>query len=255
MNIFKEVVHSCYDIKSYALFLKNGRLKTFLYGLLIGLIGVCVQILLPVALVIVPFGGITPMAESLIPEFRLEDGRLWTEEPVEYTTYSTYLKIDTSSPVTEEVTDTQLLFFDNALVLDAEHVICKYEGEVYRLSYADLNLGNWTRESMLETFGSDIRLALGVILMAVSSSYILGFFIGVLILAMIGSILASILKFRMGFGDLFKLAVHGRTAPILLMMLLNFFGLAVPFATLFSFGLSSVYMWKAIRYIKEQNIY
>ncbi|MDE6896504.1 MAG: DUF1189 domain-containing protein, partial [Lachnospiraceae bacterium] len=156
MNIFAELVHSVYDFKSYPGYRKNRGGKAFLYGLLLSVVYLLAAVLLPAVITVAGFGGFGGMAREAIPNFKLEDGRLWVEEPVEIQQYDSYqggicFRVDTDHPITEEITDVDLLAFDQVLVLDAENGIVKAEGgSVIRFSYSDFDLGEWDRESFLQ---------------------------------------------------------------------------------------------------------
>ena len=87
MNIFAELVHSVYDFKSYPGYRKNRGGKAFLYGLLLSVVYLLAAVLLPAVITVAGFGGFGGMAREAIPNFKLEDGRLWVEEPVEIQQY------------------------------------------------------------------------------------------------------------------------------------------------------------------------
>ena len=88
VNIFAEMIHSIYDIKSYAGFQKNSGLKTVLYGVVLDVIVIFFTLFLPLILLLVPVGGIEGFGRESVPEFTLEDGEFWIEEPLEYKQYN-----------------------------------------------------------------------------------------------------------------------------------------------------------------------
>ena len=256
MNIFAELIHSVYDFQGYAGFLENRKFKTFLYGLLLGLLYVLVAVVGPLAAVIVPAGGMERLMKDVVPDFALEDGQFWMEEPVEYSQYAgsqggIYVKIDTDHPVTDEISNVDLLVFDKALIMDADNMIIKSEGEVIRTSFADLDFGDWTREEVLTELLPMIQMIMWMVVAIMILFCVIGFFLGALFTAGIGAIIGSVMKYSLSFGDLYKLAVHARTVPMLIMMALAWLPLYVPFPFLINFGISAVYLWRALLCMKR----
>lgn len=256
MNIFAELIHSVYDFHGYAAFLENRKFKTFLYGLLLGLLYVLIAVVGPLAAVILPAGGMERLMKDVVPDFALEDGRFWMEEPVEYSQYAgyqggIYVKIDTDHPITDEISNVDLLVFDKALIMDADNAIIKSEGEVIRTSFANLDFGNWTREEVLTELLPLMQMIMWMVVAVMILFCVIGFFLGALFTAGMGAIISSIMKYSLSFGDLFKLAVHARTVPLLIMMVLAWIPVYVPFPFLVNFGISGVYMWKAILCMKR----
>lgn len=258
MNIFTEMVRSVCDIKSYPRFLENGKWKTFFYGLLLSLFYIFVSFVLPTAASVTASGGIEKVLEESVPEFTLEDGKLWVAEPVEYTMYDSvqggiYIKIDTENAVAGEISEVDLVAFERAVVMDADHVLLKTNGEIIRTSYEDLFLGDWNRETLFAELLPFARLLLAGILAAVILAAVFGFFTGAFFAAVLGGVIGSVWKYRLDFGDLFKLAVHARTVPILVKAVLAWFPVFVPFPTVLNFGISAVYMWRVIGYMRRKQ--
>lgn len=258
MNIFTEIVHSVCNIKGYENFLKNGKWKTFLYGLLLSLLYTVVSFVLPTTVSVAVSGGIERLLEESVPEFTLEDGRLWVSEPVEYTLYDNlqggiYIRIDTGNAITREISQVDLVAFEKAVVMDADQVLLKTNGEIVCASYDDLFLGNWNRETLFAELLPFARLLLAAVFAAVILSSVLGFFAGALFTAVMGSVISSVLGYRLDFAGLFKLAVHARTVPILIKAVLAWSPVWIPFPFVLNFGISAVYMWRAIGYMKRNS--
>lgn len=255
MNVFKEIAHSVYDIKGYVKFLENGKWKTFLYGLLLSLFYILASFVLPTAAGVMSSGGIENLLKESVPEFTLKDGKLWVAEPVEYTLYDNVqggisVRIDTDHAITGEISEVDLVAFEKAIVMDADHILLKTNGEIMQASYNDLSLGDWNRETLFAELLPFARLLMAAVSAAVILSAVLGFFAGALFAAALGSVLGSVLKYRLDSASLLKLAVHARTVPILIKVLLSLSPVWVPFPFVLNFGISAVYMWKAIGHIK-----
>lgn len=258
MNIFTEMVHSVYDLKGYEKFLENKKWKTFLYGLLLSLFYILVSFVLPVAASVAASGGIERVLEESVPEFTLKDGKLRVAEPVEFTLYDNlqggvYIKIDTENAITQELSKVDLVAFEKAVVMDEDHVLLKTNGEIVRASYDDLFHGDWNRETLFAELLPFARILLAAVSAAIMLTLVIGYFAGAFFTAVLGSVIGSILKYRLNFGDLFKLAVHARTVPILLKAVLAWSPVWIPFPAVLNFGISAVYMWKVISCMKRTH--
>ena len=106
MNVFSELVHSVYDLKSYRLFLKDKKGKTFLFGFLLVLLYFLVTVILPFVQFQVSTGGIMNIAEELVPDFTIADGRLDMERQFEFAEGDTYIFVDTKN---EEMAEEKIL--------------------------------------------------------------------------------------------------------------------------------------------------
>lgn len=260
MNIFAELIHAVYDFKSYPVFRRNKGGKAFLYGLLLNVVYFVLALILPMAVTVLSLGGFQNMVRLAIPDFRLEDGRLWVEETYDVQEYNTAyggicLKVDTERPLTEEITDVDLLAFDRVLVMDAEHMIVKAEGgSVIRISYEDLELGDWTREKLVQQYLPLVPVLLWVGLVFVVCFGLCGFFINVLIVAGIGSIMSAIMGCGLKFGEIYKLAIYARTPALAAESVYSWLPFVFRYFYVISYGLSAVYMWKALQYIKAEEM-
>lgn len=256
MNIFAEMIHSIYDIPGYAKFLKNRMGKTILYGFVLCLFYFLATTGISAVLSVGLSGSTGNILSELIPDFSLKDGVLKVDQPLELKQYDDYqggiyLKVDTSGDWVEETSDVDLLAFDKVVFVDKEHLLVKNGDEIVRCSLAELELGSWTRDSLLEEWLPYIKIGLVVGGIFLIWTEFLGFFLGVLVTALMGAAIAGLLHYRMRFDDLCKLAVHARTLPMLLKVICEWIPVMLPFFMVVNFGISAVYLWKAIRYLRE----
>lgn len=259
MNIFAELIHSVYDFKSYSHYQKNNGGKVFLYGLLLCFCYFLLTIVAPMLVTITGFGGFGNLAKEAIPDFTLKDGKLWVEEPMDVQQYNAIqggycFRIDTDRPITEDVTDVDLLPYDSVLILDAEHGIVKAEGgSVIRFSYEDFDLGDWDRETFLRELVPFIPIFLWTFSVLVMVIGFFGFFGGAFVVACMGSVISAIMGCRLKFGELYKLAVYARTPAMILKCVYSWIPVVIPYFYVLNFGISAFYMWKAMQYIKEET--
>lgn len=250
MNLFAEIFHSIYDSKSYVEFRKNKTGRTFLYGVLLNLICVLLVLVFPVVMQFFSAGGIKNWVKASVPDFKLENGTLWLEEPVKYADMMVYFQADTSQPLTQEITKTDLLAFEQAFVIDAQHAMIKAEGEVFTVPFAELEIDYLDRDVLLQELFPTVYVILGVLLLFVIWVYGIRYFGGAFLTALIGKWMASAMRYRISFGDLYKLAVHARTTPLLLQAAYMFAPLVIPFFEVITLLVSALYMKGALRQLK-----
>ena len=257
MNIFATMVHSVYDFKGYQGFVKNSWPKVLLYGLILAILSIILTFVLPMTAVLTPLGGLDNIMEEELPDFTFRNGELWVEKPVEFKQYDRlqggiYLNINTKQPLTEEISDVDLLAYDRVLVLDAENALIKNGKDVIRISYGDIKLGDLDKDMVVREILPYIQIGMWAALILIGWFSLVGFFLGALFMAAVGSLMSSILRIRMPFGSLFKLAVYSRTAPVLLSILYTWIPVTIPFFSVINFGLSAFYLWKGIQAVGQE---
>lgn len=253
MNIFKEMHSAVAKVENYRHFLQNRKRKVFLYGIVIMLFYFALTILIPVAQFQVKTGGLVNLAKDYIPEFELSDGILRTEQPIYYEDYNTYVDIDTASDRlisdTEDYNDL-MNGYSQVLVADQEKMILKDDGQISMYYFSDLGDVNFNRNDILGYIPMlNLFLGIGVVLLYFWEVAL--FFFGILFVALGGMIIASCMKLRIGFGQLYLLSVYSRTLPLLIKGILKLFGVPFPFFWILNFGISFVYLCFALQKIKN----
>ena len=156
MNVFSELVHSVYDLKSYRLFLKDKKGKTFLFGFLLVLLYFLVTVILPFVQFQVSTGGIMNIAEKLVPDFTIADGRLDMERQFEFAEGDTYIFVDTKNEeMAEEKILENLREYSSVMILDSRNAIIKSKGQVQTLYFSeigDMKVSKADPIEMLRTF-------------------------------------------------------------------------------------------------------
>lgn len=258
MNVFKEMVHSVYDFEAYQGFLENKKFKIFRFGMLVLTLYFAAIILIPLARFYVSPTGIKTGLEKWIPEFELKDGTLWIERPVEFDYGTTYAYVDTDTVLSDVYDMRQYLRgYSSAILMDSQKMIIKNDGEVEQIYYTELTTDTWTRETLLEYLLQLIPYLYTIIGIVVVVLYLFmagAFFFGALILALLGMIVASCMKYQLTFGQLYILAVYSKTLPLVIKALVWFLPFGIPFFWLISLGISLLYMSRAIGRLKEQQL-
>ena len=251
MNVFSELVHSVYDLKSYRLFLKDKKGKTFLFGFLLVLLYFLVTVILPFVQFQVSTGGIMNIAEELVPDFTIADGRLDMERQFEFAEGDTYIFVDTKNEeMAEEKILENLREYSSVMILDSRNAIIKSKGQVQTLYFSDLGDLDMSKSDLIEMVRPFVTMAIVLILVLSFVFMEVFFFFGVLFVALFGMIVASCMQCQLTFGQLYKLGIYTRTTPLIIKAVMSFLPFGIPFYTVISIGISLLYLSGGIRHIK-----
>ena len=191
MNVFSELVHSIYDCKSYKAFLNDKKRKTFLFGFLLVLIYFLVTIIVPFVRFQMSTGGIVRLADEVIPDFSIADGRLSVERQFEFEEGDTYVYVNTEEPgIAEDEILENLYQYGTVIIADSQNVIIKSNGQVETLMMSDLDL-EITKDELIQTFRPFVTIMIAAILALIFLFMEATFFFGVIFVALLGMIVAS----------------------------------------------------------------
>lgn len=256
MNIFKEMLLSIYDFKSYGGFLRNRKGKVFCFGLLLMLLYFILTWILPFARFHSITGGFVRLVREYVPDFKLENGRLWLEESFEYDYMGTYIYIDTNEDYQlgegEELMSGENAAYSNILLMNSQKMLMKNEGEIASMLYSDLGL-EFSKENLMG-LASTYYLVLILLMVFGCLWIILLFFFGVLFVALIGMVVAALMNYNLTFGELYQLGIYARTLPLLIKGVLKLFSLTIPYFFLINFGISVVWIALAIKEMKKKPL-
>lgn len=255
MKLFTEVISSVSDWKAYPQFLKNRKRRVFFYGFLLATVWYLLAIILPIAKFQIATGGFVKIVDEVVPDFSLKDGKLDVPEKVEIDESGLYFYINTRDyQIDGSAAREKLSGYQTALIADADHLIVKSNGQIQTLAFADvLEDIIITKKDFLEILGPYMTVVMTVALVMVYLFAVIAFFFGVLFTALLGMIAASILQARIPFGSLYQMSVYARTTPMLLKMLSEVFGFAIPGFFLLNFGISLAYLVGAIKAWKREQ--
>ena len=255
MNVFSELVHSVYDLKSYRLFLKDKKGKTFLFGFLLVLLYFLVTVILPFVQFQVSTGGIMNIAEELVPDFTIADGRLDMERQFEFAEGDTYIFVDTKNEeMAEEKILENLREYSSVMILDSRNAIIKSKGQVQTLYFSDLGDLDMSKSDLIEMVRPFVTMA-SVLILVLSFVFMeVFFFFGVLFVGLFGMIVASCMKANLTFGELYKLGIYTRTTSLLLKAVFSFLPIGIPLYPIVSLGISLGYLAGAIRNMDSSDL-
>ncbi|WP_124067280.1 DUF1189 domain-containing protein [Clostridium sp. E02] len=255
MNLFKELLLSLYDFKSFKEFIKNKRRKVFLAGVVLMVLYFFLTMIVPFARFQFKTGGFGKIIEDYVPDFELNNGTLWVEHPIEYEDGGTYIYIDTSldnyfydvDEIGNYISD-----YYQVILVDSEKIIVKSKGEIMGKHFSEFDI-NYSRE-MLQRWTPSVYLIVVAYMILAFLFMTALFFFGVLIVALIGMIVASCMKYRLTFGQLYQMGVYARTLPLLIKAIVSFLPFSIPMFGIINFGISVLYIVLAIQKMKESDL-
>lgn len=255
MNIFKEMVLSIYSYKSYKNFLQNKKSKVFGFGLMLMLIYFTVTMVIPPLVRNIGSDSLAEEIEENIPDFELKNGYLWVDDVIEYEGNGTYVYIDTDPDYYFYDADEmkQYLYdYTSVILMDSEKMIVKSNGQVQGLYFSDIDF-DLDKDAIL----SLVPFVYVIIVVVYLFMYIWMtalFFFGVLIVALLGMIVASCMRYQLTFGQLYLIGVYSRTLPLIIKAVHSLLPFNIPFFFIINFGISLAIIGCAIQKMKEQNL-
>lgn len=247
MNVFSEMVHSIYDCKSYSVFLKDRKRKTFLFGFLLAAFYFLLTIMVPFIRFQMSTGGIMKIVDEFVPDFSIEDGQLDVEEQFEFEDGDTYVYINTKDEgMAQDKIPEKLYQYGSVMIADSDSFVLKSNGQVQSLLFSDLDL-EITKSEVIEMFSPFVTIMIVVVMVIIFLFMEAALFFGVIFVALFGMIVASCMQAKLTFGELYKLGMYTRTTPLLIKAVLSFLPFGIPFFWIISLGISLGYLAGAIR--------
>lgn len=249
MNVFQELALSIYSYGSYSQFLKNKKGKVFGFGVLLATIYFLLTMIVPEAIHAAGSAGVIQSLQESIPDFELEDGRLWVEESVDIKSGLNYIYVNTDEDLQpDKVQEILADWRGNVLLLDSEKVIIRNQGQVQQMYFSDMGL-ELDREDLVQFL--PLLYVFYAVFLIFAYVWMVGlFFFGVLFVALLGMIVASCMKYDLTFGQLYQIGIYSRTLPLLIKALVSFLPFGIPFFGVINFGLSLLILGLAIQKMK-----
>lgn len=256
MNVFSELIHSVYDLKSYGIFLKDKKRKTFLFGFLLVLLYYLVTVILPFVQFQVSTGGIGRVVEEFLPEFTIADSKLQVDGQFELDEGDVYVFVDTEHELLDNNEIQKILRrYNTVLVANEESLVIKSNNQIQYLEFSQMDPEfEMTKSGLIDMFLPFVNVAIAAVLVVVFLFMQGTFFFGVLFVGLFGMIVASCMKSNLTFGQLYKLGVYTRTTPLLIKGLVSFLPFSIPLYFVISIGISLGYLVGAIRKMETPDL-
>ena len=218
LGFFAKVYYSIAGFSKYRYFLRQSTGKAVIYLLLISMVLALITIIPDSLLYNKAMDELATNFNSLIPDFRLADGKLEVsgEMPIIIDGDGANIIIDTSPGAEERI----LNQYDIVILITSDKIIQKnFVNKTVRnlSSFQGLVL---TRDSIKQVL--PIMKPIGVIIFIMAGIFfVCGKFISALIVSLIGLIINSIKNTRLSYRSIFKLSVYSLTMPLLLCTILS----------------------------------
>lgn len=251
MNVFAELVHSVYDLKSYSVFMKDRKRKTFLFGFLLVFLYYLLTIIVPYAKFQISTGGVVKLADEYIPDFTIENRTVTVDSTLEREFGDTYIFVNTDDYMEEDEALFYLTNYNQVLIVDSEKAIFQSDTQFQSLYYSEIDPDLYmTKTLLLQEVGPYVTAIIAIGLIVIFVGMELLFFFGVLFVALLGMIVASCMQYHLTFGELYKLGIYTRTTPLLIKALVSFLPISIPFYAVISTAISLAYLTGAIKHMK-----
>ncbi len=260
MNVFKEMAYSVAKPSAYPHFLKNKGGRIFGYGMLLMFFYFLLSVVIPVSVLHVQTGGFVHVIRDEIPDFELSHFGFWAEHPYSFENSSTCIRLDSDQIFREEEIYRLARHYNKLIVIDQEKLIVKNNGQVQTLYFYMLDYDAYISKQDILFIIPMIYLVLFLFGLFYFVWITALFFLGVLLVSLPGLIINAVLKTDLTFGQIFKLALYGRTLPLLFkgvvlrMLDMVVFNVTIPFFWVINFGVTLLYMFLAMKRVQEQRV-
>lgn len=252
MSFLSQFRNSIVSFESYRHFLRQKVGRAVLYLLLLSLILSAVTGIK----VLYDFNyGIDVMIRNFrteVPNFVLKNGELTVDAPMPYYVEKDedfLFVIDTSGKLDESV----LNDYPEGIFLSRYEAVLKQNAfEIRKIDFSSLAGATITKDEVINWLPLLKWLSIFIIVFGFLF-YFIGKLLSALLISLLGLIMSSAAKFRMEFGDLYKLSIYTLTLPMVIKALVGLAGINIPFFWLIYYGIAVFYLWKAIQLLKRDT--
>ena len=262
--MLQDFLISLTSYRRYPELLKNSRRRVIAFGALLVFIFWLMTAAFPYAVFQARTGGIAAVIQQYVPEFTLRDGKLDVPGGYQFKSGTLYVNVNTDPGVILDPSDreirTRMAMSDAVVLADSEKLI-------YGAGAAGTFASSGPRVQYFSTFG-DISFTKADLIGAapqLESMYrffagmlyfvhLAMFFTGCAVIAGFGQIFAGFASTRLSYGDIYRLTVYTRSAPLLLKGVLALMGLVPAELPALSLLYSLFVLSRAFRYISMENV-
>ena len=253
MNLFAQFYNSITRLEAYKYFFKQSLGKAFLYLFVISISLAAISGFRTIYDFNVGINDVAAYVKTDFPDFELRNGQLEVDAEMPYVVANNEIQIiiiDT----TDKTDETILNDYDSGIFI-SKHGL-DYKESVFqtrKIDFASLNGVTLTKDNILKWIPY-IKWFTILIIFFGFLFYIVGKLISALLVSIGGIVIASILKHKIKFGDLYKLSIYCLTSSILVNTLIDLTGITIPFFSLIYYGIALVYLWKVIEILKDNEL-
>lgn len=254
MNIFKQLVLSLYSPKAIATWRTQGIGKTILFVFLLTLISILPTIYHLNAAITNGVEMTKDTVSEEIPNFTITNGELQTDESKLVTIEKSDFTIifDPTGEIQPNQLDTSL----NSIAFLKNDFAITTTGTIEQLSYSmvtDMAITKDDVVSFINTMDSMLSVILPIIFIAIYLFSSALKFIGISVLALIGTLLNSSNSEKLKYRYLWRIAAYSITLPTIFFMIMDIFQTAVPFGFVLNWFVSILVLILALKEIPQSK--
>lgn len=252
-GFFRQIATAVAQPKKYERFLHLSMGRVIAFVLIFSLVTTFVSYYLPFIISQVFGESYMDMIDEYVPEFTLKDGVLTLSEPVEYDDgYTLAIANSNIEEFTVEQLDEYTADYANVYLFGKTNMIFYASGQSTTYRYADLAIEELDREG-LRGYVPSVYL-----MMVVSGvmNFILRtfwYFLGALMLMLLGWSMKGFWNMQFSFLDLFRLGVFSKVLYEIIAAVLRIFGFALPMDFFIGLAIGFVYLNMAVKQLRADG--
>ena len=272
-SFFKKLKYSIFNFEKYPEMAACPLSKVIKYLLQIIAIFTLVVTLLFMYNISKNFNNGIEYFKSEIPDLKIEDNQLYVESEnkitIEDNNIFDLIIINTNDISADEIEsykldiekyDTGIIFLKDKLILNMGTGNIEY---LYKEIAQMYNIGDMTKQDILNYFTGSNLVMIFIAIFAMSFlwlfiSYLTSTFLDIIILGLLGYLTAILMRLRLKFVAMIKIAVHALTLPLILnlcyIIIQTLFGYQIKYFEIMYIGISYIYIITAILMIKSDLI-
>ncbi len=255
MGFFKKFINSITNMRSYIQFNKETLGRAFLYLLLISLIFGPLKSIRPIYDFNKGIGEIKNEINNKDIDFYFKNGEFsYSKSPYILEKDDFYFYIDTT--ITADKFDQSKLNSNNKsnsiYIFKDKAIINQQVNNKEEIQFKDLQGAEFNKDSVVSLINALRYIGIFIVLFLIIGVF-LGHMFTALIVALLSLIINGIMKSKLEFGNLYKLAIYASTLPTIIDTIIGFTGVIIPnFYTIYLLG-TLIIMGVAIKYIKDDE--
>lgn len=252
-GFFRQIATAVAQPKKYERFLRLSTGRVIAFVLIFSLITTFMGYYLPFIISQVFGVSYADIIDEYVPEFTLKDDVLTLSEPVEYDDGYTLVIANSNF---EEFTGEHLAeytdVYASVYLFSKTNMILYTSGQETAYRYADLTIKELDREG-LRDFIPSIYLMMVVSGLMNFVLRLFKYFLGALLLMLLGWSMKGFWNMRFSFLDLFKLSVFSKVLYELIASVLRMFQLELPMGLFIGLAVGFVYMNMAVKQLRADG--
>lgn len=201
-------------------------------------------------------GGFENVVSERIPDFKIENGRIWIEQKYVYDLprEKIFLYVDTENGLDQSKydIDTILEEYSQILIIEGDGILSKSNGTISDLKIRDLGPNMHIDKEDLKEMKPYFYMFVFIGILIVYLFSVLGYLFTAWIFALIAILIAKAVNVKMRFKTLYKICIYARTPVTLLGIVLEVIGWSVPFFFIIGTVMTIAYIATALSVLRRE---